>query len=65
MSQSNQFVVASPPTLLHVIDIYIGDYDDDKNDHNDDDDENKLAKARKMRKPPGTLSLNKFGLGNL
>ena len=40
MSQSNQFVVASPPTLLHVIDIYIGDYDDDKNDHNDDDDEN-------------------------
>ena len=27
--------------------------------------ENKLAKARKMRKPPGTLSLKKFGLGNL
>ena len=26
---------------------------------------NKLAKARKMRKPPGTLSLKKFGLGNL
>ena len=25
---------------------------------------NKLAKARKMRKPPGTLSLKKFGLGN-
>ena len=27
--------------------------------------ENKLAKARKMRKPPGKLSLKKFGLGNL
>ena len=27
--------------------------------------QNKLAKARKMRKPPGTLSLKKFGLGNL
>ena len=26
---------------------------------------NKLAKARKMRKPSGTLSLKKFGLGNL
>ena len=26
---------------------------------------NKLAKARKMRKPPGTLSLKKFGLGIL
>ena len=26
---------------------------------------NKLAKARKMRKPPGKLSLKKFGLGNL
>ena len=26
---------------------------------------NKLAKALKMRKPPGTLSLKKFGLGNL
>ena len=26
---------------------------------------NKLAKARKMRKLPGTLSLKKFGLGNL
>ena len=24
---------------------------------------NKLAKARKMRKPPGTLSLKKFGPG--
>ena len=24
---------------------------------------NKLAKARKMRKPPGTLGLKKFGLG--
>ena len=27
--------------------------------------QNKLAKARKMRKPPGTLGLKKFGLGNL
>ena len=27
--------------------------------------QNKLAKARKMRKPPGMLSLKKFGLGNL
>ena len=26
---------------------------------------NKLAKAWKMRKPPGTLSLKKFGLANL
>ena len=26
---------------------------------------NKLAKARKMRKPPNTISLKKFGLGNL
>ena len=26
---------------------------------------NKLAKARKMRKPPGTLSLKKFGPGNI
>ena len=26
---------------------------------------NKLAKDRKMRKPPGTLSLKKFGLGIL
>ena len=31
----------------------------------DNEEENKLAKARKMRKPPGTLSLKKFGLGNL
>ena len=27
--------------------------------------QNKLTKARKMRKPPGTLSLKKIGLGNL
>ena len=27
--------------------------------------ENKLAKARKMRKPPGALSLKKFGPGNI
>ena len=26
---------------------------------------NKLAKARKMRKPPGTLGLKKFGPGKL
>ena len=26
---------------------------------------NKLAKARKMRKPPGTLSLKKLGPGNI
>ena len=26
-------------------------------------EENKLAKARKMRKPPGTLGLKKFGPG--
>ena len=39
MSQSDQFVVASTPTLLHVIDMYIGDYDDDKTDHKNDDDD--------------------------
>ena len=27
--------------------------------------ENKLAKARKMRKPPGKLSLKKFGPGKI
>ena len=35
------------------------------NDFESTRNRNKLAKARKMRKPPGTLSLNKFGLGNL
>ena len=29
------------------------------------DSQNKLTKARKMRKPPGTLDLKKFGPGKL
>ena len=39
------------------------DKEKDKDKNKDKDKVNKLAKARKMRKPPGTLGLKKFGPG--